>query len=242
MERGGPGKLRAHWEDQIHRIVRQRGPDSPVYEVKPETGTGPTRVLYRNLLLPCDSLPLDSDLPKKVPIPKQESKQVPSRRQRQFKRQLPPRLRSQVMQDPVDEESSSDEDNFIAVSRPIRPPEKSPCSAPPGATSELEVTPELHIDSLPSAEPPEAVENQQISDQETSNHILPRQNDFDNPALATAPTTVSQPTNEPLELMQEPRTSYSQDRVTRTRREPARLTYYAPVAPLSKQLCRCQYL
>ena len=78
------------------------------------------------------------------------------------------------MQDPPEEESSSDEDNFIAVSRPTRPPEKSPCSAPPGATSELEVTPELNISSLPSAEPPEAVENQQISDEETSNHILPR--------------------------------------------------------------------
>ena len=116
-ERGGPGKLQAHWEDQIHHIVRQRGPDSPVYEVKPETGTGPTCILHRNLLLPCDSLPLDSDLPKKVPIPKQESKQVPSGRQRQFKHQLPPRLRSQVMQDPVDEESSSDEDNFVVVSR-----------------------------------------------------------------------------------------------------------------------------
>ena len=103
-ERGGPGKLRAHWEDQIHHIVRQRGPDSPVYEVKPETGTDPTCVLHRNLLLPCDSLPLDSDLPKKVPIPKQESKQVPSRRQRQFKRQLLPRLRFQAMQDPVDKE------------------------------------------------------------------------------------------------------------------------------------------
>ena len=226
-ERGGPGKLRAHWEDQIHRIVRQRGPDLPVYGVKPDTGTGPTRVLHRNLLLPCDSLPLDSDLPKKVPILKQESKQVPSRRQRQFKRQLPPRLRPQVMQDPVDEESSSDEDNFVAVSRPTRPPEKSPCCAPPGATSELEVTPELHIDSLPSAEPPEAVENQQISEEETSSQVLPRQNEhmepraaleqivrpqsehapFDNLALATAPTDVShQPTNEPLELMQEPRT------------------------------------
>ena len=115
--------------------------DSPVYEVKPETGTGPTCVLHRNLLLPCDSLPLDSDLPKKVAIPKKESKQVPSRRQRQFKCQLPPCLRSRVMQDPVDKESSSDEDNFVAVSRPTRPPEKSPCSAPPGATSELEVTP-----------------------------------------------------------------------------------------------------
>ena len=132
------------------------------------------------------------------------------------------------MQDPVDKESCSDEDNFVAVSRPTRPPEKSPRSAPSGATSKLEVTPELNINSLPSAEPPEAVENQQISDEETSNHILPRQNDFDNPALATARTNVSQPTNEPLELMQEPRTSYSQDSVTRTGREPTRLTYYAP--------------
>ena len=132
------------------------------------------------------------------------------------------------MQDPVDEESSSDEDNFVAMSRPTRPPEKSPCSAPPGATSELEVTSELNINSLPSAEPPEAVENQQISDEETSNHILPCQNHFDNPALATAPSDVSQPTNEPLELMQEPRTSYSQDCVTRTRHESTCLTYYAP--------------
>ena len=95
------------------------------------------------------------------------------------------------------------------MSRPTRPPEKSPRSAPLGATSEFEVTPELNINSLPSAEPPEAVENQQISDEETSNHILSRQNDFDNPALAAAPTNVSQPTNEPLELMQEPRTLYS---------------------------------
>ena len=45
------------------------------------------------------------------------------------------------MQEPVDEESSSDKDNFVAVSRPTRPPEKSPCSALPGTTSEPEVTP-----------------------------------------------------------------------------------------------------
>ena len=35
--------------------------------------------------------------------------------------------------------------------------------------------------------------------------------------------------------MQEPRTSCSQDCVTRTRREPARLTYYAPGQPLHCQ-------
>ena len=46
--------------------------------------------------------------------------------------------------------------------------------------------------------------------------------------LVTVPTNVSQPTNEPLELMQESRNSCSQDHVTRTRREPARLMYYAP--------------
>ena len=84
-ERGGPGKLRSHWEDTVHHIVQQRGPDSLVYEVKPETGTGPTRVLHRNLLLLHDSLPPASDVqkqepsPKQKPILKQESTQAQSR-------------------------------------------------------------------------------------------------------------------------------------------------------------------
>ena len=34
-ERGGPGKLRSFWEQQIHIVVKQNG-DLPVYEVRPE--------------------------------------------------------------------------------------------------------------------------------------------------------------------------------------------------------------
>lgn len=57
-ERGGPRKLRCHLEQQIHIVVRQKG-DLPVYEVTPEGQKGKSRVLHRNLLLPCDYLPVD---------------------------------------------------------------------------------------------------------------------------------------------------------------------------------------
>ena len=56
-ERGGPGKLRSYWEEQIY-IVDEHISDSPVYRVKPEHSRGKQRVLNRNLLLPCDALPL----------------------------------------------------------------------------------------------------------------------------------------------------------------------------------------
>ncbi len=57
-ERGGPGKLRSHWKDCVYVVISRQSPDGPVYEIRPEKG-GQSRVVHRNLLLPCDSLPVE---------------------------------------------------------------------------------------------------------------------------------------------------------------------------------------
>ena len=57
-ERGGLGKLRSHWEQQVHGAVGQTG-NPPVFEVRPEGRTGKLRVLHINILLPFDFLQID---------------------------------------------------------------------------------------------------------------------------------------------------------------------------------------
>ena len=57
-ERGGPGKFRSYWENDVYVIVEQKGQDSPGYEVRLESETM-KRVLHCNLLLPCTYLPVE---------------------------------------------------------------------------------------------------------------------------------------------------------------------------------------
>ena len=57
VERGGPGKLRSFWEEKIYIVLNRKDPNSAVYEVGPENQDGRTRVLHRNLLMPCPFLP-----------------------------------------------------------------------------------------------------------------------------------------------------------------------------------------
>ena len=56
---GGPGKLKSYWKDQVYQVLQRAGPDLPVYEVSPENGVGRTQTLHRNMLLPCDHLPME---------------------------------------------------------------------------------------------------------------------------------------------------------------------------------------
>lgn len=42
----------------MYTVIRRKSPDSPVYKIRPEKG-GLSRDVHRNLLLPCDSLPVE---------------------------------------------------------------------------------------------------------------------------------------------------------------------------------------
>lgn len=57
--RGGTGKIQSNWENQVFRVKMRKSDDSPVYQIGPENGVGRDRVVHRNLLLPCDHLPLE---------------------------------------------------------------------------------------------------------------------------------------------------------------------------------------
>ena len=64
-ETGGPGKLRSFWEQDIYRVVTIKEDSGVVFGVQKENDSkSKIRVVHRNILLPCDHLPLE--LPKGI--------------------------------------------------------------------------------------------------------------------------------------------------------------------------------
>ena len=55
----GRHKIEDRWEEEPYVICKQPASDVPVYTVSKEDGTGRTRTLHRNHLLPIGSLPVD---------------------------------------------------------------------------------------------------------------------------------------------------------------------------------------
>jgi len=100
-ERGGTGKMRSYWEDEIHTIKETVHNSDVIYKVAPEKGPGRSRILHRNILMPCDAL-LDP-----ISIPDSDTKAT----------QKPKPIRSKQRHKPVlkereEDESSSEEEEY----------------------------------------------------------------------------------------------------------------------------------
>lgn len=108
-DKGGPGKLRSYWVEEIYIVVERKHKDSPVYVVRPEKGVGRTRVLHRNLLLPCDFLPMEEDKFEKRKA-KTKSNTVKRRRHQE------------VQKDGEAESTSDDENNWRVITTHPREP------------------------------------------------------------------------------------------------------------------------
>ncbi len=65
-------------------MMERKGDNSPVYQVSPENGKGRDRVVPRNLLLPCNHLPLDH--PPHMTPQLQRGSQGPTKRKTKLQR------------------------------------------------------------------------------------------------------------------------------------------------------------
>ena len=222
-ERGGTGKLRAYWEQEIHTVIERKTPDGPVYVVRPEKG-GKLRVLHRNLLLPCPFLPANSTSPAK----KRQQKQPP--------RACPPVNRPQTLnvQPSVDSDEEADYPSFtpnqLNALAPCFSPQAStfPSDSPPDDIQDVpsekngSPNPVLHMEEIqgPSEESAPVSEPESICQPPDPLPV----NSCGKSALSASPTT-SCPVYSPP--------SIKSSRPQRNRRPPTTFTYFALGNPCS---------
>lgn len=153
--RGGPGKLRNHWEDVVHTVVRQVNNDIPVCELRPEKGKGRSRTMHRNLLLPCDHLSLERSL---RPRTKKSTVEI-----------------ADELEEPEEEE---DDEEYYPVSTQLQLQPCQPQPSKPVTTDEAAEQMQLGENASPESEaqPPHLPE-QEDSYVENQSEYLPEQED-----------------------------------------------------------------
>ena len=71
----GKRKLANNWLPDVYRVVKQQGGEgSPVYVIRREDGKKGDRTLHRNMLLPCDILPLEAETKHSRPVRRRENR------------------------------------------------------------------------------------------------------------------------------------------------------------------------
>ena len=62
MDRGGTGKLRSYYENDIYEVVSCQ-PELSIYQIKLENGGNKVQTVHRNLLMKCNDLPVETQSP-----------------------------------------------------------------------------------------------------------------------------------------------------------------------------------
>ena len=119
----GRHKLMNRWEEDIYLVTSKPNLDVPVYEVRKENGSGRSRVLHRNLLLPVGSRELDDREEQKrdeiqirkkpTPKPRRIGKPTPSA---DTQTEAP---ESSVPQTEEDHDDTEDPDDIVLVRYPV---------------------------------------------------------------------------------------------------------------------------
>ena len=129
-ERGGPGKLRSYWEDKVHVVVHRKSPDSPVYQLKPENGTGPIRTLHHNLLFPYGTLLESSSTPQQGSTGQQKLKISTTLSKRKSQRSSKSTHPTRPSPESTEESDDDEDPNFVLVHENVPQPTSSSVLSP----------------------------------------------------------------------------------------------------------------